>query len=405
MKKERFLHQSCCGNPGIGDDQRTPGKVGGQELQTNTDSQRIPNSEESERIETGFNSLRMTGTKRQTGKAGGILNILMLMMATLVFSCNSQEKAGTYYKLHGLTQGTDYAVTFKHSDSAGIQQEIDELLHQFDLSLSTYIPNSIISRINDNDDSVQPDQLFLEVWEEAFRINELTDGAFDLTVGPLVDAWGFGPGRKLEMESEVIDSLMNLVGMDKISLVNGKVFKQHPGIRLDVNAIAQGYAVEVVADFLEEKGVENYMINIGGEIKCKGINPKGVTWRIGVDKPVYGNLVPGQQLQAVVNLENRALASSGNYRKYYEVDGKKIVHTVDPKTGYTRPSNLLSATIVTYDCMTADALATACMVKGLEGAKKLVASLDDVEAYFIFTDDEGLYYEWFTPGMEGILEH
>lgn len=318
-------------------------------------------------------------------------------------ACNAPEAPGKYYRIHGLTQGTDYLITYRSKDSASIQPEVNSLLHRFDLSLSTYIPNSVISRINNNEEGVEPDAYFMKVWDEAFRINALTDGAFDITVWPLVNAWGFGPGRKLEMDQEVIDSLMQFIGMDRIRLENGLVVKDDPRVQLDVNAIAQGFAVEVVSDLLEEKGITNYMINIGGEIKCRGVNPDGKIWRIGVDKPVYGNLVPGQELEAIILLENTSLASSGNYRKYYEVEGKKIVHTIDPETGYTRPSNLLSTTIITKDCMTADALATACMVKGLEGAKDLLNSLDDVDGLLIYTDEDGLFLEWSTPGIENMI--
>jgi thiamine biosynthesis lipoprotein len=329
--------------------------------------------------------------------------IISLVLLLGLAACNAPQSPGRYYKIHGLTQGTEYLITYQHRDSVSIQPEVDALLQRFDMSLSTYIPNSLISRINNNEEGVVVDELFKKVWDEAYRINALTDGAFDITVWPLVNAWGFGPGRKLEMDQHVIDSLMQFIGMDRIRLENDMVVKDDPRIQLDVNAIAQGFAVEVVSGLLEEKGITNYMINIGGEIKCRGVNPDGRVWRIGVDKPVYGNLVPGQELEVVLQLDNLSLASSGNYRKYYEVDGKKIVHTIDPKTGYTRPSTLLSATIITQDCMTADALATACMVKGFEGAKELINSLDGVEAFLIYTDEDGLFLDWSTPGMEEMI--
>jgi len=170
-----------------------------------------------------------------------------------------------------------------------------------------------------------------------------------------------------------------------------------------VNAIAQGYAVDVVSAYLEDLGCVNYMVEIGGELTTKGLSPRGDHWKVGIDKPSFGNLVPGQDLQEVVALSGQSLASSGNYRKFYEVDGQKIVHTVDPTTGYTKMSNLLSVTIITDDCITADALATSCMVLGLEEAKKLIES-QDVEALLIFTDDDGLYLEWTTDGMKSLMQ-
>jgi thiamine biosynthesis lipoprotein len=207
----------------------------------------------------------------------------------------------------------------------------------------------------------------------------------------------------MEMSPHIIDSLMQFVGMDKVRLEEGLIYKERPEIRLDVNAIAQGYAVDVVCDYLSEMNITNYLVEIGGEIRADGLSPRKDNWKVGVDKPEYGNVVPGQNLQAVVRLPDRALASSGNYRKFYEIDGEKIVHTIDPSTGYTKPSNLLNVTIITEKCITADALATTCMVIGLEKAKELVDSLEGVEALFIYSDEEGNFMEWMTDGMKKLI--
>ncbi len=329
------------------------------------------------------------------------LSALTLLIALLFSSCSPDE--GIYWKVQGFTQGTTYMITYKTSDSTNINPVIDSLLHDFDLSLSTYIPNSIITRINDNDSTAHVDDKIKAVWDEAFRIWEISDGDFDITVGPLINAWGFGPGMKLKMDSARIDSLMQYVGMEKLSMNDRQIIKESPGIRMDVNAIAQGYVVDVLTEYLVEEGYKDFLINVGGEIRCKGVNPAGKEWRIGVDKPVFGNAIPGQELQAVLKLKDISLASSGNYRKFYEVDGKKIVHTLDPKTGYTRMSQLLGATILCENCMTADALATACMVMGPEKAKAFISGQEGVEAYFIITDEDGLYMEWYTPGIEELL--
>ncbi len=331
--------------------------------------------------------------------------LAIALFATAIYVITRDNEPGPYISIAGFTQGTTYHITYQSpgTDSVDLQDEIEALLAEFDQSLSTYIDTSNISRINRNEtDRVDP--YFETVFNEAYRVYELTGGAFDITVGPLIDAWGFGRGGKMEMSEEVIDSLMQYVGMPKVRIEGGRIIKDLPEIRLDVNAIAQGYAVDVVADFLDDLKVQNYMVEIGGELTTLGKSPRGDLWRVGIDKPSFGNLVPGQDLQEVVALSGQSLASSGNYRKFYEVDGKKIVHTIDPATGYTKMSNLLSVTIITDDCITADALATSCMVLGLEEAKKLIESLDNVEALLIFTDPDGLYLEWATDGMQEMLQ-
>ncbi|MEX0986277.1 MAG: FAD:protein FMN transferase [Bacteroidales bacterium] len=331
-----------------------------------------------------------------------ILAILLIGIVIVVLTLNKGE--GPYVSIAGFTQGTTYHITYQSpgEDSLDLQDAVNALLAEFDQSLSTYIDTSNISRINNNETD-RTDAYFETVYREAKRIYELSNGAFDITVGPLRDAWGFGPGVKMEMSEKVIDSLMQFVGMDKLSLENGKITKEHPEMLIDVNAIAQGYAVDVVCEFLEDLRIKNYMVEIGGELRTKGLSPRNDTWRVGIDKPFYGNQQPGQELQAVVNLSGKALASSGNYRKYYEVDGKKIVHTIDPLTGYTRMSNLLSITIISDECITADALATTCMALGFEKAVEFIESQENVEALFIYTDEDGLYLEWMTDGMKELL--
>lgn len=330
---------------------------------------------------------------------------LSLFLLMIISGCNGPAGDGPYMFISGLTQGTSYHITYQSPspDSLQLQEKIDALLARFDQSLSTYIDTSNISRLNNNETDVV-DDYFTEVFNESKRIYELSDGAFDITVGPLIDAWGFGPGRKLKIDQEVIDSILQFVGMDKVEVIDGKLVKSLPGIRIDLNAIAQGYSVDLLADFLEDQDIENYMVEVGGEIRVQGLSPRGDNWKIGVDKPYFGNQLPGQSLQKVIQLSDHSLASSGNYRKYYEQDGKKIVHTVDPKTGYTRMSNLLSVTIITEECITADGLATACMSLGLKKARKFITSIDDVEGFFIYADDDGVFYEWMSEGMNDLID-
>ncbi len=331
-----------------------------------------------------------------------ILAIVLITSGIIVL--NLMNRKGPYLAVAGFTQGTSYHITYSSPgpDTLDLQSGIDSLLRNFDLSLSTYIDSSLISKINRNEtDSV--DSFFLEVYREAKRINNLTSGAFDITVGPLIDAWGFGPGVKMDMNELIVDSLVQFTGMDKIKIENGRLIKSDPRIRLDVNAIAQGYAVDVLVSWLKSNGVRNYMVEIGGEIRCSGKSPRGDLWKVGIDRPDFNNMFPGQELQEIVSFSGKALASSGNYRKFYEVDGKKIVHTIDPRTGYTKMSNLLSVTIIADQCITADAIATSCMVIGLDASIDLIEKLSDTEALLIYSDDSGNYQEWRSPGMEKMI--
>ncbi|MCK4881315.1 MAG: FAD:protein FMN transferase [Bacteroidales bacterium] len=329
--------------------------------------------------------------------------LLLLAVMAWITSCTSDSK-GEYYSLQGFTQGTTYRITYQHPTISDLQGEIDSLLSVFDSSLSSYDSISIISAINRNELGVKTDSMFRTVFRESRRVYQVTGGAFDITLAPLINAWGFGPGQQQELDSAMVDSLLQYVGMDKISLVGEKVHKTDPNVKLNVNAIAQGYAVDVVAAYLEGLSCKNYMVEIGGEIRTRGMNSKGNFWRIGVDRPEYGNMIPGQQLQVIISMHNRSLATSGNYRKFYEKDGVMITHSIDPVTGYPKASSLLSVTILTDACMTADAYATACMVLGLEKAKAFVQDQKRVDAYFIFGNEFGAYQVWFTDGMKKYME-
>ena len=333
------------------------------------------------------------------------LNPILLLISLVLLATSCEFRAGgEYYNLQGFAQGTTYRITYQHPTEYDLKGQVDSLLRDFDLSLSTYEPASIISGINQNREQVKTDTLFRTVFREAARVYQQTGGAFDITLGPVINAWGFGPGEQLEVDSALVDSLLQFVGMEKVALVGDKVWKSHPAVLLNVNAIAQGYAVDVVSRFLEELGCRNYMVEIGGEIRTRGKNPKGSFWRIGVDRPDYGNMIPGQQLQVIISLHDRSLATSGNYRKFYEKDGIRITHSIDPLTGYPRASRLLSATVLTSECITADAYATACMVMGLENAQEFIEDQDNTDAYFIYGDEMGAYQVWYTEGLRKYIE-
>lgn len=331
------------------------------------------------------------------------LIFIFLLVATGVLIFLYRSKPQQFCKIAGHSQGTTYHITYAARKAVNLQPEVDSLLRQFDLSLSSYIPASIISRINDNDTTVRTDDWFEQVFRASAEIHRVSGGLFDITVAPIVNAWGFGPEKAMDVDSAIIDSLLPLVGMEKVQLTGNRLVKADPRIKLDVNAIAQGYAVDVVSLYLRQKGIKDFMVEIGGEVRTGGHNPKGEAWHIGIDKPVDKNMVPGHELQEIVVLSNKSLATSGNYRKFFEKDGVKYAHSINPRTGYPVLSRLLSATIIADDCMTADGYATVCMVAGLDEAKRIVTSRPELEAYFIYSGDRGEMFTWMTSGMRDLI--
>ncbi len=325
---------------------------------------------------------------------------IITLLGLFIFSCKQKTE---YISFGGFTQGTTYSITYQSNDTINYKKEIEHLLADFDTSLSTYNPHSVITKINVNE-SKHIDKYLSVVLKKSKEIYDITNGAFDITVAPLVNAWGFGFKNKEEITNAKIDSILEFVGFNLVKFENNELSKNDPRIMLDMNAIAQGYSVDIVADFLEHKGITNYLVEIGGEVKTKGVNSKGKDWKIGIDKPIDNNNVPGENLQAIIKLTNQSLATSGNYRKFYERNGIKYSHTINPKTGYPVTHSLLSTTVIANDCMTADAYATAFMVMGLEKAYKLAEKLCDIEAYFIYNDENGAYQEMYTPKMKELIE-
>jgi len=332
------------------------------------------------------------------------MNKMLIFSVLFIFSFISCNHKQDYYKISGYAQGTTYHITYQGEEEFSMQ--VDSLLRAFDLSLSTYVENSIISRINKNDSTVVLDSLFIMFFNKSKEVYEQSGGAFDITVAPLVNAYGFGFSKKSDVDSMLIDSLMQFVGMNKIHLERNRLIKTDFRVMLDGNAIAQGQSVDYVSEFLENKGIKNYLVEIGGEIRARGVNPEGKLWRVGIDKPIEHSDESNRELQAVVQLKNRSLATSGNYRKFYEENGVKYSHTIDPKTGYPAKQSILSATIVADDCITADAYATTCMVLGLEKSKELLNKLKYLDAYLIYPDPEhpDKYKIYMTEGMEKMIE-
>lgn len=328
--------------------------------------------------------------------------ILLLLLLSSFFQCN--EKSASLIKFSGEAQGTTYSVSYLSNDGIYHQAAIDSLLKKIDTSLSTWVPVSIISRINQNDSTAAPDDHFINVLKKAMEVSEITNGDFDFTVGPVINAWGFGFSNRENVDSVMIDSLLDYVGHKMIKLGEKKIEKQKKEIKLDFNAIAQGYTVDVLCEFLESKDIQNYFVELGGEVKAKGTKSKGKKWKVGIDRPVE-NAADDRSLQAIIELENMALATSGNYRKFYVQDGKKYAHIIDPHTGYPAKHSLLSATVIAGDCMTADAYATAFMVMGLEKAKNFLSEHKtlNLEVYFIYEENE-VWKTFTTEGIKGKMK-
>jgi len=305
--------------------------------------------------------------------------------------------------VQGTTMGVvQYNVKYLSTEGLDLSQAVDSLLVAFNQSLSTYEPVSEITRFNKADESLSFESgFFYPVLKSSQEIYKATDGAFDPTVMPLVNAWGFGPEKGAELQTDNLDSLISLVGFDKISFDRKKVSKALPNMQLDFSAIAKGYAVDLVAELLESRGLTDYMVEIGGEVVCKGNNLKGIPWIIGINNPLY-NEQGGEFIAAKVQLVNRALATSGNYQNYYIKDGKKYAHTISPKTGRPVEHNLLSASVFAPDCMTADAFATAFMVVGKDSAINLLEGNPKLLGLLIY-DDNGTMKSWKSEGLDAFL--
>ena len=319
--------------------------------------------------------------------------LLLLIIGTVVIL----KKQPPFRTNEGMVFGTVYKITYQHADD--LQNDIKQALMEVDNSLSPYNPNSIITRINHNEDTVLNEH-FTQVFTLAEKISQETDGAFDITVAPLVNAWGFGFKHSIDIDPSVIDSLKSFVGYRKVRLENGKVVKDDERVMLDCSAIAKGYGVDRVARLLDQKGVKHYMVDIGGEVVLKGKNPRMKTWRIGINKPIEDSLSINQELQTILEVTGVGMATSGNYRKFYYKDGKRYAHTIDPRIGTPVQHNILSATVIAKDCTTADAYATAFMVMGLEKAKDFCEKHPDLQAYFICDGKNESYEIHYTPGME-----
>lgn len=311
-----------------------------------------------------------------------------IVISVLLYCTACQPARVGYTTLEGNAQGTTFRIIYEEKSSRDFSGSVDSLFRVMDSSMSLWDSTSIITKINANDASVRTDSHFLKVYQKAWEVSEITDGYFDCTVGPLVKAWGFSYKKGLPApDSSQVDSLLQLTGYHKVRVEAGRLLKELPDIAIDFNAIAQGYTVDVIADFLEDREVKNYLIEVGGEVRAEGKNERGEIWRIGIDKPVNSSDL-NRQLQAVVTLNGKSLATSGSYRKFVERGGQKFSHAINPKTGFPITHTLLSISVLADDCMTADAYATAFLVMGLEKSIPL-AKAKGLELYGILAEPDG----------------
>lgn len=321
--------------------------------------------------------------------------ILIILTIFFLFSCKEEP----YQTTNGISQGTTYHIVYKHSKK--LDKEIDSILNYVDNIFSLFNENSLISKINRNE-NVELNEDFIKVFNKAMQLSKLSDGRYDITVKPLVSLYGFLKEKKLDtITDEMIDSILQFVGYNKISIKNGRIEKLHPNIQLDMNSISQGYTCDLIGDFFEKMGIRDYMIEIGGEILVRGSKEMGQPWKIGIERPIENTDVIEREIELVIALKNekKGIATSGNYRKFYYEKGVKFSHSINPFTGKPVRDSLLSVTIIADDGITADGLATACLVSGFEKAKLIVQKVK-VEAFMIYLDKKGNYKFYFTPDFQ-----
>ena len=324
---------------------------------------------------------------------------LFLVLISIVFLVSCSDKAPRI-EYSGITQGSYFSIIYYDENGRTFEAEIDSIFREVDNAVSLWNENSIIRKVNRNED-IFVNQIFKDNFEWARKASEFSDGAFDATIGPLVAAWGFHYKKELEMTPEMVDSIHQLVDYQKIEIVDDKVVKANPNMTLDFNAVAQGYTTDLIGNFLESKGIGNYLVDVGGEIFARGTKPNGDLWTIGIEKPAE-NFDSERSVQIKINLKDKGIVTSGNYRKYIEKNGVRYSHSIDPKTGYPVEHNLLSATVIADNASWADCLATICMLVGKEKASELLDTQDGVEAYFIYVDNDGVIR---TESTSGLSDH
>lgn len=325
-------------------------------------------------------------------------SFLVILALLALASCDNQPKK---IILKGLAQGSYYAITYYDEQGRNFQREVDSIFRAVDRSVNLWVDSSVICKVNRNEE-VELDSIFVDNFRIAQEAARLSGGYFDPTISPIVAAWGFSAKTGDSITPQLIDSLKQLVDYRKVRIENGKVVKENPAMQLDFNAIAQGYTSDMIASFLESRGISNYLVDTGGEIMAKGNKPDGKPWIVGIEKPAE-SWDSEQVVQTRIALCDKGLVTSGSTRKYVERNGKRYSHCIDPTTGYPVEHQLLSATVLAENSVWADALASICMVMGMEKSLEIINALDGVEAYYIFVNKEGELETFATAGFEALI--
>lgn len=322
-----------------------------------------------------------------------------LILLLLICSCTVKER---YIKLQGTTQGTTYHIIYSSGKGVNFSKEIDSILTHVMHNFSLWDSSSVISRINRNEYNEDLDWMFINLFNKAKEVYRQSSGAFNPTVGPLVDMWGFGAHSHHHIaDTTKLSEIKRHIGMDKVYLNKNRLIKKDSLVALNFNAIAQGYSVDLVSLFFEKQGIKNYLVEIGGEVRVKGVNNKNEKWRIGIDKPVEGSS-PGINIEALIELDNLSVSTSGNYRNFFVENGVKYAHHINPHTGYPERNNLLSVSIFTKECANADGYATAMLILGLDEAIKL-AEKKKFNIYLIYCDQNGGYKQYISEGLKKMI--
>lgn len=325
-----------------------------------------------------------------------------IFILMILLGCSSiNEHSKTLVHNVGFAQGTSYSVKYMSTDGNDYHLQIDSIFSVIDNSLSTYLPSSLISQLNAGDTSLILDTHFVRVFKASQHVSTLSSGLFDCTVAPLVQSWGFGTSNPQELDSLAIVKLLKKVGYQDVSL-KGDSLLSNPQLKtLDFNAIAQGYTVDVIAEFFDSLYLTDYLIEVGGELRAKGLNSRNKKWRVGIDKP-SNEIDKNDRFQLILNLNNKSLATSGNYRKFYKKDGQIYAHTINPKTAYPVQHSLLSATVIADNCMMADAYATTFMVMGVKQTQEFLETHEGLEVFLIYADADNRWRNWLTEGFKSL---
>lgn len=319
---------------------------------------------------------------------------LLIILSGLLFS-QCRNSASSFHSCQGMVWGTVYHITFRGEES--LADSIQNIFNKVGKSLSIFDKASIVAEVNAND-SVAVDSMFMEVYNESLRVNGASRGMFDPTVSPLITAWGFGPGHTLSADTMAVDSIMDFIGIRKTRLVGDRLVKDDIRTQFNFSALAKGYGCDMIGRFLLEKGVTDFIVEVGGEIVAHGKNPDGMSWRVSIDRPLDGDGKVVHSSQCIIEMKNAAVATSGNYRNFHEIDKRKVGHTISPVTGHPVQTDILSATVVARTCMTADALATACMALGSTEARDLCAS-ENAPVMIVLADSS----VWMSESFRALL--